>query len=121
MSTSLYRAAFATVFLFGCTSSVEPGDHPNGSGGKGDGLADVPAPIREAAQANLDRIQREIDANHLSSYGLSGTLPEQFLRALEIEYSAEPDQFHARVAALASMIFFAAPDVLPPDGGKTTP
>jgi hypothetical protein len=44
------------------------------------------------------------------------------MKALELEYKDdEPEQYAARVKAVASLIFFAAPDILPPAGGKLTP
>jgi len=99
---------------------VEPADD-TGSGGKADDPASEAALI-ERATANLARVAAEIDRMHLSSYGLEGDAGEQFFTALELEYATtEPDQFAARLQALASMVFFAAPDILPPEGGKTTP
>jgi hypothetical protein len=75
-----------------------------------------------AARANLDRIAKEIDYTHLDSYGLSGSLTDKFMTALSAEYEHQhPDQYAARVRALASMAFFALPDVLPPAGGNKTP
>jgi hypothetical protein len=75
-----------------------------------------------AAKANLARVAKEIDGDHLASYGMSGALEDQFLRALSAEYEHQhPDQYAARVSALASMAFFALPEVLPPAEGKLTP
>jgi len=75
-----------------------------------------------AARANLDRISREIDYTHLRNYGLSGSNTDQFLEALRLEYERqEPAQYAARVRALASMAFFAMPDVQPPTEGLVTP
>lgn len=75
-----------------------------------------------AARANLDRIDREIDRSHLFNYGLSGSLTDQFMTALSAEYEHQhPDMYAARVKALASMVFFAMPEVLPPSDGHPTP
>jgi hypothetical protein len=75
-----------------------------------------------AAKANLDRITREIDYTHLRNYGLAGTNTDQFLEALRLEYADQhPDQYAARVRALASMVFFELPDVAPPADGLATP
>ena len=75
-----------------------------------------------AARANLDRIDKEIDYTHLKNYGLTGSNTNQFMTALSAEYERQhPDQYAARVKALASMAFFALPDVLPPAEGHKTP
>ncbi len=82
----------------------------------------VSADIVAAARANLDRITKEIDYNHLKNYGLSGSLTDQFMTAVSQEYEHQhPDIYEARMKALASMVFFAMPDVLPPADGHTTP
>jgi hypothetical protein len=109
----------ATLSLVAC--GTEPADDAGEPGGKADDPHGTPELV-ERANANLARISAEIDRTHLSSYGLDGDTAEQFFAALEIEYAdSEPEQFDARLRALASMIFFAAPDILPPEGGKTTP
>lgn len=88
----------------------------------GHGGGGVTPAVLAAARANLDRIAKEIDYTHLANYGLSGSLTDQFMAALSAEYETQHhDQYVARVKALASMAFFALPDVLPPDGGKLTP
>jgi hypothetical protein len=75
-----------------------------------------------AARANLDRVTKEIDVSHLGNYKLSGSLTDQFMTALSQEYEVQhPEMYAARVRALASMAFFALPDVLPPTGGNQTP
>ena len=86
------------------------------------GTTAVSPELVAAARANLDRIAKEIDATHLDNYGLSGSLTDQFMSALSSEYERQhPDQFVARVKALASMAFFALPDVMPPADGVKTP
>ncbi len=88
----------------------------------GHGGAGVTPELLAAARANLDRISKEIDYTHLHNYGLSGSLTDQFMRALSDEYETQhEDQYVARVKALASMAFFALPDVAPPEGGTLTP
>lgn len=88
----------------------------------GHGGAGVTPELLAAARANLDRIEKEIDYTHLNNYGLSGSLTDQFMTALAAEYETQHrDQYVARVKALASMAFFALPDVEPPAGGITTP
>ncbi len=86
------------------------------------GKQKVSAELLAAARANLDRIAKEIDVSHLNNYGLSGSLTDQFMTALSAEYERQhPDMYEARVKALASMIFFAMPEVAPPADGKLTP
>ena len=46
------------------------------------GRGGVSPELIAAARANLDRIAKEIDFNHLSAYGLSGSLTDQFMAAL---------------------------------------
>ncbi len=88
----------------------------------GHGGGGVTAELLAAARANLDRINKEIDYTHLNNYGLSGSLTDQFMTALSAEYETQhKDQYVARVKALASMAFFALPDVAPPAGGIQTP
>lgn len=75
-----------------------------------------------AARLNLQRISKEIDSSHLGYYGLKGAIEDRFLEALKIEYAEQhPDQYRARLTALASMSFFALPEVMPPEAGRTTP
>ena len=82
----------------------------------------VSADLLAAARANLQRVDKEIDYTHMQNYGKSGSLEDQFLSALSDEYEHQhPDQYAARVKALASMAFFALPDVKPPVDGKLTP
>jgi hypothetical protein len=88
----------------------------------GHGGAGITPELLAAARANLDRITKEIDYTHLKNYGLSGSLTDKFMTALSAEYETQhPDQYVARVKALASMAFFALPDVQPPEGGHVTP
>lgn len=83
--------------------------------------ATISPELAAAARKNLERVAKEIDYWHLDGYGLSGPIAERFLKAVELEYANEPDQLQARMTALASMVFFAAPEILPPAGGKLTP
>jgi hypothetical protein len=84
--------------------------------------AGVTPELLAAAKANLARVTKEIDFQHLQNYGLTGSTPDQFMTALSAEYETQhPDQYVARVKALASMAFFALPDVMPPAGGNKTP
>jgi len=86
------------------------------------GIQAVSPELLAAARANLDRIDREIDKTHLDNYGLTGSRTDQFMTALATEYERQhPDQYVARVKALASMIFFALPEVAPPADGVKTP
>lgn len=86
------------------------------------GKQNVSAALLAAARGNLDRIDREIDRTHLANYGLTGSLTDQFMTALSAEYEKQhPEMYAARVKALASMIFFALPDVMPPADGHKTP
>ena len=86
------------------------------------GKQGVSAALIAAARANLDRIAKEIDFTHLQNYGLTGSNTDQFMQALSNEYERQhPDLYAARVRALASMAFFALPDVMPPAEGHRTP
>ncbi len=88
----------------------------------GHGGGGVTPELLAAARANLDRIAKELDYTHLNNYGLSGSLTDQFMTALAAEYETQNrDQYVARVKALASMAFFALPDIAPPADGKKTP
>ncbi|HEU5061265.1 MAG TPA: hypothetical protein VFU21_32260 [Kofleriaceae bacterium] len=109
----------ATLSIAACGG--DPADEATG----GDPGGDEPsgdAALVERAAANLARVAAEIDTSHLASYRLEGEIGEQFLQALELDHAgAEPEQLAARLRALASMAFTAAPDILPPEGGRTTP
>ncbi|MBL0214647.1 MAG: hypothetical protein IPQ07_12250 [Myxococcales bacterium] len=86
------------------------------------GKQGVSPALLAAARANLARIDKEIDYTHLKNYALTGSNTDQFMTALSAEYERQhPDQYAARVKALASMAFFALPDVAPPAEGKKTP
>lgn len=103
-----------------CAADDPSGDGPGGGPG---GKADDPASAALVARAteNLERISAEVDRTHLSSYGLGGDTADQFIEALQIEYADEPDQLLVRLQSLASLVFFAAPEITPPEGGKLTP
>ncbi|MCA9603501.1 MAG: hypothetical protein KC417_15825, partial [Myxococcales bacterium] len=78
--------------------------------------------VLAAALLNLKRVSAEIDArDHLSKYKLSGSVAEQFLMALILEYADNEPQLKVRLESAASMVFFEAPDVTPPVNGRTTP
>jgi len=86
------------------------------------GKQNVSADLLAAARANLDRISKEIDFTHLKNYGLSGSLTDQFMTAVSEEFERQhPDIYEARIKALASMVFFALPDIKPPADGHLTP
>lgn len=68
-------------------------------------------PLTRAAFENLARIDAEIDRHHLSNYRLEGERAEQFLGALHLEYHDHPELLERRLEALASMVFFSAPEV----------
>lgn len=81
-----------------------------------------------AALRNLDYVAKEIDERHLREYGLgtdaderSVPVADQFLHALLREYAGHPEVLAARLRSLASMVFFAAPEVTPPEEGHATP
>ncbi len=81
----------------------------------------VPADVLAAAEANLARVAKEIDYWHLDEYDLSGSIQKRFMTAVQLEYADHPDQLAARMSALASMVFFAAPEIQPPPSGHVTP
>ena len=112
----------SVLFASACAAS-DPGlpDLTTCQDGKCDGDG-VSADLVAAAKANLQRVTKEIDMQHLSSYGYTGANEDQFLHALSDEYQHQhPDQYAARVRALASMVFFSLPDVQPPAGVTKTP
>jgi hypothetical protein len=113
---------FASILLASaCATTADSSQQVPCEGGKCDG-GDVSADLIAAAKANLQKVSKEIDVQHLSTYGYSGALEDQFIGALSDEYQHQhPDQYSARVHALASMVFFALPDVMPPAGVKPTP
>jgi hypothetical protein len=111
---------FSFLLLSACAGDDPDAGGAGGGGGKADDPAVSPELVARATE-NLARVEREVDRTHLASYGLAGATAEQFVEALQIEYADEPDQLLARVQSLASMIFFAAPDIAPPEGGKATP
>jgi hypothetical protein len=75
-----------------------------------------------AAKANLKRVEREIDRNHMANYGMRGDLASQFVRAVRTEYAANLPLLRRRMETLASMIFFSAPEVeTDPALGRLTP
>ena len=92
----------------------------------GQGRAALPAGVSQqlvdAAQANLERVSREIDVQHLNNYGLSGSTADQFVQAVILEYREHPDLLKRRLETLASMVMFSAPEVQT-DGslGRLTP
>ena len=115
------RPLLLAAVLSAAACGTEPAGETPGGGGKGDDPSGDPE-LAERAAANLARVAAEIDRTHLASYGLDGGTAEQFFQALELEYAdGEPEQFAARLRALASMVFFAAPDLVPPAGGRITP
>jgi hypothetical protein len=79
-------------------------------------------PLTRAAYANLARIDAEIDRHHLGNYRLEGDRAEQFLGALHLEYQAHPEILQRRLEALASMVYFSAPEIETSPGlGRVTP
>jgi len=75
-----------------------------------------------AARANLIRVTKEIDRNHMANYGLDGELADQFITAVRTEYAAKPELLKSRMQTLASMVFFSAPEVATDSKlGKVTP
>jgi hypothetical protein len=103
------RRLLSLVFCLGACAGDEPGLQP----------VDAVEDLAGRARSNLARIAAELDGTHLANYGLAGEVDEQFFAALEIEYAG--GELEARVWALASMVFLAAPDLLPPEGGRSTP
>ena len=56
------------------------------------GVPAVSPALLAAARANLDRVDREIDFEHLKNYGLPGTNTDQFMTALAAEFATQhPD------------------------------
>jgi hypothetical protein len=103
------------------------------SGGVADesSLVQLDPALEKAALANLKRISRELDVQHLANYA---TLPantdptfgdvvaKAFLDAVKLEYEAKPELLKKRVQTLASMVFFSAPEVATDANvGRVTP
>ena len=99
-----------------CSGSESADDSDEGA------LGEVSDEVVAAARANLARIAKEIDRDHLGNYKLQGELPDQFVDAVKLEYGATPDLLQSRMKTLASMVFFSAPEVKSdPSVGKITP
>src|SRR6476469_4446744 len=113
---------FASILLASaCATDPATTDPTQCDEGKCDG-GDVSADVIAAEKANLQRVAKEVDMTHLQAYGYTGAVEDQFIRALSAEYQHQhPDQYAARVRALASMVFFSLPDVEPPAGFTKTP
>ena len=120
MRATHFLSSILLLSASACAADDPSGAGPGGGGGKADDPSVSPALVARATE-NLARVSAEVDRTHLANYGLSGETAEQFIEALQIEYADEPDQLVARIQSLASMIFFAAPDIAPPEGGKATP
>ncbi len=94
-------------------------------------LVQLDPKLEAAALANLKRIAREIDAQHLANYGAlpaasspgyPDAVAKAFLNAVKLEYQATPALLEKRVRTLASMVFFSAPEVTTdPKIGRVTP
>ncbi len=112
----------------GCSSAEEVADEPEAAD---EGALVLGAPLEKAALANLERIAREIDAAHLNNYGslpantsadFNKTVAKKFLDAVKLEYVKEPELLKRRVQTIASMVFFAAPEVKTDEAvGRVTP
>ena len=80
-----------------------------------------------AAKEKVQLVAREIDKHHVRNYDLGeapddATLASQFVDAVVLEYSAEPELLASRLQSLASMVLFSAPQVTTdPALGKVTP
>src|SRR5947209_8198922 len=71
---------------------------------------EVDPTLEAAARAMLKVVSKEIDANHLAKYGLSGDLDDQFVQAVKIEYDQEPELLTRRLQTVASMVMFSVPE-----------
>src|SRR5258706_16013803 len=113
---------FASILLASaCATDPATTDPTLCDDGKCDS-GDVSPDLIAAAKANLQRVTKEADMTHLHTYGYTGAVEDQFIHALSSEHQHQhPDQYAARVRALASMVFFSLPDVEPPAGFKKTP
>jgi hypothetical protein len=112
------RVVFALAALVAACGSSE-----NQASTSADEFNDGLSPeLITAAKANLTRVAREIDGNHMATYGMDGDLASQFVRAARTEYAANLPLLKRRIETLASMVFFSAPDVATnPSVGRMTP
>src|SRR6185503_13153149 len=81
------------------------------------------ATVEAAALANLARVAREIDEDHLGRYAEPAEVPpspgevaKRFLDALGLEYARHEDLLARRLQVLASMAFVSAPEVVTDPG-----
>ena len=103
----------------GCGVAPARGGDDNSNAGA---LGDVSPELEAAARANLARVAKEIDVDHLDNYRLSGEVADQFVQAVKLEYGATPALLVSRMKTLASMVFFSAPEVTTdPSIGHVTP
>jgi hypothetical protein len=120
-------ASVAPILAIACAA---PASSPDGTSDE-DNLTSLDPALEKAALANLKRIAREIDVQHLANYGslpaatdpsFPDAVAKAFLAAVQLEYQAKPDLLKKRVESLASMVFFSAPQVTT-DGhvGRLTP
>jgi hypothetical protein len=73
-------------------------------------------------RANLERLEKEIDRGHLSSYRGYGSIVGQFMWALDVEYGEDRPLLERRAQVLASPVYLSMPEVLPdPAVGRRTP
>lgn len=85
-------------------------------------LTNIDPKLDQAVFQNLTRLEKEIGAGHLASYGGWGGIVGQFMWALDVEYRESPAMLKRRAEVLASPVYFSMPDVLPDaDVGRRTP
>src|SRR5690349_17210002 len=95
-------------FVAACSSSESSDGNATEADEFNDGLSPE---LIAAAKANLARVSREIDGNHMANYGMQGDLASQFVRAARTEYAANTPLLKRRIETLASMVFFSAPEI----------
>src|SRR5689334_23350717 len=100
-------AALVSI-LAACSSSKSSDGNATEADEFNDGLSPE---LIAAAKANLTRVSREIDGNHMANYGMQGDLASQFVRAARTEYAANTPLLKRRIETLASMVFFSAPEI----------
>ncbi|MGQ0505294.1 MAG: hypothetical protein ACT4TC_08225 [Myxococcaceae bacterium] len=120
--------ALLTLTLFACAAPpigveedwTEDGEPLNDLAEAESALTVDPA-LLAAAEANLTRIAKDIDAAHLAVYRYDGTDVKQFLTALKTEYGSKyPELYLRKLQVLASIAFVNAPTLMPPASGRRT-
>ncbi len=110
--------AFSFLLLASCAAATSDEAESTSSD-----LTGIDQKLDHEVYANLQRLEKEIGASHLESYGLPNIdLPGKFMWALDIEYKESPALLRRRAEVLASPVYFTMPEILPDATvGRRTP